>query len=97
MQATVQEVLSADIHLLGDLLGQAIRRLAGEESFQLEEELRALAKGLRSDPSVEEARRLRDRLGALELPDLRTMIRAFSIYFDLINLAEQQARVRALR
>ena len=59
--------------------------------------MRAAAKALRANPSVDEARRLRDRLDRLDLPSLRTLIRAFSIYFDLINLAEQQARVRALR
>ncbi len=93
----VQRGLSADIHRLGDLLGDAIQRLAGAEAFALEEEVRAAAKALRAGSSVEEARRLRDRLDRLDLPSLRTLIRAFSIYFDLINLAEQQARVRALR
>jgi phosphoenolpyruvate carboxylase len=97
MQPTVQEVLSADIHFLGDLLGESIRRLEGEEAFQIEEEVRAAAKELRANPSVDAARRLRDRLGQFDLPRLRTLIRAFSLYFDLINLAEQQARVRALR
>ena len=95
--AAVQQGLSADIHLLGDLLGAAIRRLAGEDALALEEEVRAATKALRTRPSVEEARRLRDRLDRLDLASLRTLIRAFSIYFDLINLAEQQARVRALR
>ena len=97
MQAANQAALGADIRLLGDLLGQAIRRLAGEPAFQLEEEIRAAAKELRTNPSLDRARELRDRLGQLELPDLRTLIRAFSVYFDLINLAEQQARVRSLR
>jgi len=97
MQAAAQAALGADIRLLGDLLGQAIRRLAGEDAFQLEEEIRAAAKELRTNPSLERARELRDRLGKLDLPDLRTLIRAFSVYFDLINLAEQQARVRSLR
>ena len=97
MHPKVHEALSADIHLLGDLLGETIRRLAGEEAYALVEEVRAAAKELRADPSVEEARRLRDRLGRLDLPALRALIRAFSVYFDLINLAEQQARVRALR
>jgi phosphoenolpyruvate carboxylase len=97
MNPEVQEALSNDIHQLGDVLGDTIRRLAGQEAFDQVEEIRAAAKSLRADPSVQEARRLRDRLGRLELPKLRTLIRAFSIYFDLINLAEQQARVRALR
>ena len=97
MQAAAQKALGSDIRLLGDLLGHAIRRLAGEEAYQLEEEVRVAAKELRVNPSVDEARRLRDRLGQLDLPALRGLIRAFSVFFDLINLAEQQARVRALR
>jgi len=97
MQAAAQKALGSDIRLLGDLLGHAIRRLAGEEAFRLEEEVRAATKELRVNPSVDEARRLRDRLARLDLPALRGLIRAFSVFFDLINLAEQQARVRALR
>lgn len=97
MRPKEQEALSADIRRLGDLLGQALRRVAGEEAFTLVEEVRAAAKNLRANPSVEQARQLRDRLSALEVADLRTLIRSFSIYFDLINLAEQRARIRALR
>ncbi len=97
MRTEALEALSGDIHLLGGLLGGAIRGLAGEEAFALVEEIRAAAKDLRADASPEAARRLRDRLGGLGLADLRTLIRAFSVYFDLTNLAEQQARVRAIR
>ena len=97
MEQAIHGSLSGDIHLLGNLLGEVIRRLAGEEAFALEEKTRAAAKALRAQPSVEEARRLRDQLDQVPLPDLRTLIRAFSVYFDLINLAEQQARVRVLR
>ncbi|WP_020473404.1 phosphoenolpyruvate carboxylase [Zavarzinella formosa] len=92
-----QKALGSDIRLLGNLLGEAIRLLAGDAAFDLEEEVRAAAKELRVNPSPEAARGLRDRLGSLDLPALRGLIRAFSVFFDLINLAEQQARVRALR
>jgi phosphoenolpyruvate carboxylase len=92
-----QEALSADIHLLGDLLGQTIRRMAGDEVFERVEEVRASAKQLRVNHSLAQARALRDQLAGLTVDRLRALIRAFSIYFDLINLAEQQARLRALR
>lgn len=97
MESAVQRTVGDDVRLLGDLLGRAIRRLAGEDAYRLEEEIRAGTKDLRTDPSPDKARRLRDRLGELDLRSLRTLIRAFTVYFDLINLAEQQARVRALR
>lgn len=92
----VQRALSADIHFLGDILGATIARLAGPGALALVEEVRAATKALRARHSVDEARRLRDRLDALELPELRTLSRAFSLYFDLINLAEQRARLRAI-
>jgi phosphoenolpyruvate carboxylase len=92
-----QLALDADIELLDDLLSASIRRLVGPSALVLIEEIRGMAKELRAHPSVEAGRRLRDRLEQLDLPTLRHLIRAFSIYFDLINLAEQHARVRALR
>src|SRR5437764_9461541 len=97
LEHRARRTLSADIRLLGNLLGDAIRRLAGEQAFALVEEIRSATKNLREQPSPEVARKLRDRLARLELPELRTLIRAFSIYFDLINLAEQRVRLRVLR
>ena len=79
------------------MLGAVIRSLEGQEVFDLIEEIRAGTKQLREQPSLTAARALRDRLKPLPLPTLRKLNRAFSIYFDLINLAEQQARLRALR
>ena len=72
MQPAALEALSGDIHLLGG----DIRRLAGEDAYALVEEIRASAKDLRVGPSLEEARKLRDRLGQLGLAELRTLIRA---------------------
>lgn len=93
----IQRALSADIHLLGNLLGETIGRLAGPPALALVEEVRAATKDIRQSPSLDAARQLRDRLGKLDLKGLRTLIRAFSIYFDLTNLAEQRARLRTLR
>ncbi len=95
-RAATQRDLSADIHFLGDLLGGTIRRLAGEEAFALVEQVRAAAKALRARNSVEEARKLRDHLGTLDLQALRTLIRSFSLYFDLVNLAEQPRPLESL-
>ncbi len=63
----MQTALSEDIHLLGDLLGAIIRRLAGQRAFELEEDVRAAAKALRAKPSVDAARELYDRLNQLDV------------------------------
>ncbi len=63
-----EPALQNDIRLLDGLLDAAIKRLEGEESFRLVEEVRAATQQLRNEPSLEAARRLRDRLMAAPLP-----------------------------
>jgi phosphoenolpyruvate carboxylase len=95
--AALESAFEAEVRFLSHLLDGTILRLAGPEALVLVEEVRAVALHLRTQPSLDEARKLCDRLAELPLPQLRTLIRAFSVYFDLINLAEQRARLRALR
>ena len=89
--------LSADIHLLGDILGRVIRRQAGIAIFELEERIRALTKARRvdNDPSID--LHLQQLVDGLEIDEAELVARAFTAYFELINLAEEQHRVRVLR
>lgn len=92
-----QERLSEDIHLLGDILGHVIRRQAGIEIFELEERIRALAKTrrLENDPAIDT--RLAYVVGRLDPDEAELVARSFTTYFELVNLAEEQHRVRVLR
>lgn len=89
--------LQNDIRLLDSLLDGTILRLEGEEAFQLIDQIRDACQALRQNGSIDAAHQLQDRLAKLSLTELRTLVRAFSLYFDLINLAEQQTRLRTLR
>src|SRR4051794_20853105 len=88
--------LSNDIYLLGDLLGQAIRTQAGEEAFALEERVRALGKGFRAGRQ-HAASDLADLIAGLDVTEASLLIRAFTSYFQLINLCEDSERVRRIR
>ncbi len=48
-----RRALSSDIHLLGNVLGDSIRRLAGNEAYDLVEEIRAATKNLLRGSPVE--------------------------------------------
>ncbi len=92
-----RDLLSADIHLLGDTLGQVIRQQAGIAIFDLEERIRALSKARRTDPDPQVDQYLAQLVAELSLPQSETVARAFTTYFELINLAEENHRVRVLR
>jgi len=78
--------LREDIRALGVLLGQSLAHHGGPGLLEAVERIRA---AVRDDPA--EASRIIDDLGL----DEATMIaRAFSIYFDLANVAEQVQRAR---
>ena len=93
----VQEGLSGDIHLLGDILGRVIRRQAGVDVFDLEERFRALAKARRSDNDPAITAKINQLVQALSAKDAENIARAFTIYFQLVNVAEDQQRARVLR
>jgi phosphoenolpyruvate carboxylase len=92
-----RDPLAAEVRLLGALLGQVIVEQAGETIFDLVERLRLAAIAFRKDDDAAVRARLEAELDALELADAEAIITAFSLYFQLVNLAEARARVRALR
>ena len=88
--------LSQNIHLLGNLLGRVISELESPRLFDAEERIRALAKARRNgDASATQP--LHDEVAALKSEEARVIAAAFATYFDLVNLAEEHERVRALR
>ena len=89
--------LRNDIRRLGDLLGQTLKRLGGKKLFDNEEKVRALCKQLRARHSPETERRLKRLLHGLSADDTIGVIRAFSVYFQLVNIAEQHHRIRRKR
>ncbi len=89
------DALSADIHLLGDLLGRVICEQCGSEAFDLVEQVRLSAKARRNGAS--DAARLAEIISSADLDARRVLIKAFGIYFQLINIAEDQQRIRVLR
>lgn len=93
-----QNRLSNTIRLLGDLLGETIIEQEGQEMFDLEEEIRTLSKAWRSGDDAALATIQELMPGLIEdLPRGRAVLKAFSTYFQLINLAEEQERVNILR
>ncbi len=91
------EILRRDVRLLGSLLGDVLREQGGQELWNAVEYIRTEAIRLRSgDPNDPGWTVLLDWARAQTNSRLLQLIRAFSIYFHLINLAEQQHRLRRL-
>jgi phosphoenolpyruvate carboxylase len=93
-----QERLRYWIRTLGNLLGETIIEQEGQEIFDLEEDIRGLAKAWRSgDRNAQRA--ITDRVSLLveDTPRALAVLKAFSTYFQLVNLAEEAQRVHILR
>lgn len=88
--------LSATIHLLGDMLGQVISEQESLAAFDLEERVRLDAKARRAGDQ-ESGARLGAVVSELTTDQARVVAAAFNLYFDLVNLAEENSRVQALR
>ncbi len=85
--------LRADVRLLGELLGQVLIHQEGKPFFDTEERIRRLAIAARRGGGRGDAA-LRRLLQQLPVPVAERIIRAFSVYFQLVNLAEENHRLR---
>ena len=88
--------LRADIRRLGNQLGETIRRNVSTEFFELVEQVRALAKETR-EGNAESSAALDAKVDGLTEVEAILLVRAFTIYFHLANVAEQVHRVEELR
>jgi phosphoenolpyruvate carboxylase len=94
--------LGRDVSTLGRLLGEVLREQEGQAGFALVEEYRARTKALRGREAFpadfgEAGRDLLRQTAALTLGQARLLVRAFTSYFHLVNMAEQTHRLRVLR
>jgi phosphoenolpyruvate carboxylase len=85
--------LSAAIHLLGDILGNVITEIESPELFATEERIRAAAKDRRGG-NAGAADQLKAEIEALDADSARVVASAFTSYFDLVNLAEENQRTQ---
>ncbi len=89
--------LRQQVRLLGNLLGEILVEQEGWELFALEEEIRRLAKAHRAGDG-DAASRILARVENLvqDLDQALGVLKAFTTYFQLVNLAEEEQRVRVL-
>ena len=81
--------------MLGRLLGQVVAEEAGQDTYELVERLRVAAVSARRDGGTRQT--VHDLIATMDVTTAEQMARAFTVFFQLTNLAEQRARVRALQ
>ena len=83
-----------DIRLLGRLLGDVIREQEGVEAFELIEQIRKLSVAFRRDADHEADKALKKLLKGLTGDQTVSVIRAFTYFSHLANLAEDRHHIR---
>jgi phosphoenolpyruvate carboxylase len=86
--------LVEDIRLLGRILGDVIREQEGVEAYELIERIRTLSVAFRRDADHEADKALKKLLKSLSGDQTVSVIRAFTYFSHLANLAEDRHHIR---
>ncbi|MGE5132176.1 MAG: phosphoenolpyruvate carboxylase [Gemmatimonadota bacterium] len=90
-----------DVRMLGDLLGEVLRESGGQDLLDDVERLRRAVIAARTRERADGTDKPGDDIAAMvagwSLERAELVARAFTIYFHLVNLAEERQRVRTLR
>ena len=88
--------LRDDVRVLGALVGDLLREQGGEALFERVETVRQASIRTREGDRAAEAS-MRRLLAGLAAADAEELVRAFSTYFQVVNLAEKIHRIRRRR
>ncbi len=87
--------LRAEVRLVGNVLGEVIREQEGKPLFALVERVRLAAIELERRNADGDERKLRRLVTDLDLDELVAVARAFTIFFQLVNVCEQRHTARS--
>ncbi len=91
---TKDKKLRDDIRVLGALLGEVLIEQESKNLYLTVEQLRSLTKKLRSNPHAAVVNKIKKIIEGLDFKDAHKVVRAFSIYFILVNAADEVHRIR---
>src|SRR5207342_65716 len=94
---TLSDALRRNVRMLTTMLGDAIAESGGPELLGQVEALRKATIAYRGRPTDARRRRVTALVASFDLDRSEDVIRAFTCYFQLVNLAEERHRVRTLR
>ncbi|WP_124726446.1 phosphoenolpyruvate carboxylase [Staphylospora marina] len=89
--------LRRDVRMLGEILGEVLVMHGGRELLGCVERIREKTKQLRAGFSRELLEEIKREISGFTPERRRDVIRAFAVYFHLVNIAEQHHRVRRNR
>ena len=89
--------LRDDIRLLGRILGDTVREQEGEEVYELVEQIRRASIRFHRDNEVGARRELEATLDSLSADQTLAIVRAYSYFSHLANIAEDQHHIRRNR
>lgn len=92
LSASNDKKLRTRVKLFGNLLGNVINNLAGAHVYEAVEKLRKGYIGLRKADNPKKRAQLMAFIETLDADTLTQVVRAFSIYFSLINIAEEDSQ-----
>ncbi len=97
MTANSDKQLRARVKLFGNLLGRVLEKQAGKDVLDAVETLRKGYINLRKADNERKRQTLNRLIEGLEPESLNHVVRAFSLYFSLVNIAEEAYQHRERR
>ena len=90
MSTSHDKQLRSRVKLFGNILGKVLLEHAGKDVFNAVEKLRKGHISLRDKNDAARRRRLDKLVASLDPESTEHVVRAFSIYFSLVNIAEEE-------